>query len=68
MARVTASVDIFIYSFFVLRMFANPSIGMILNLSLANPKQDLKVMQELSFITDAQAMTVCSCCSVWVGF
>ena len=46
MARVTASVDIFIYSFFVLRMFANPSIWMILNLSFANPKQELKVMQE----------------------
>ena len=58
----------YIYSFFVLRMFANPSIWMILNLLLANPKQDLKVMQELSFIADAEAMTACSCCSVWVGF
>ena len=66
MARVTAPVDISIrFSYFVCLLI---QVGMILNLLLANPKKDLKVVQELSFITDAEAMTACCCCSVWVGF
>ena len=59
MARVTAPVDISIrFSYFVCLLI---QVGMILNLLLANPKKDLKVVQELSFITDAEAMTACSC-------
>ena len=54
------------YSFFVLRMFANPSMYDSKSVIGKSKARDLKVLQELSFITDAEAMT--ACCSVWVGF
>ena len=61
MARVTASVDIRF-----IRMFANPSMDDFKSVIGKSKARDLKVLQELSFITDAEAMT--ACCSVWVGF
>ena len=66
MARVTALVDIrFIrFSYFVcLLIKVSDDFKSVIGKSKA---RDLKVLQELSFITDAEAMT--ACCSVWVGF